>query len=275
MRRRIDVVILAWNDGDQLDDAVVSALMSERIDIEVIVVDNGSDHPVTMSDSRVRVLRNDVNRGVAPARNQGVRATSADMVCLLDSDARLASGCLRELAAAMDDTSIAVAVPVFAGQDAAASAGLAPTFWRKLLRLCNLRTDYASTRSDARGYAWDVDFGIGACQLIRRSAFDAVGGLDERYFYGPEDVDFCLRLGAAGWRIRQVRDASCEHPARRRSRGLLTRRGLAHANAVIHHLWRHRRHLWRHRRSSRAQDPASCDGVARLSRPSAGQSATP
>ena len=77
MRIRIDVVILAWNDGEQLDDAVVSALMSEGVDIEVVVVDNGSDLPVSMVDPRVRVLRNEVNRGVAPARNQGVRATDA------------------------------------------------------------------------------------------------------------------------------------------------------------------------------------------------------
>jgi len=268
VRVRIDVVILAWNDGERLDDAVVSALMSEGVDIEVVVVDNGSDLPVSMVDPRVRVLRNDVNRGVAPARNQGVRATDSVLVCLLDSDARLAPGCLRELASAMADPAVAVAVPVFAGQDASASAGLAPTLRRKLLRLCDVRTDYATLLWDTRLPSWDVDFGIGACQLIRRSAFDAVGGLDERYFYGPEDVDFCLRLRSAGWDVRQVRDACCAHPPRRHSRGLLTRRGLAHAGAVLHH-------LWRHRGSIRVRDRVTRDGAVRLSRPSVGRSTTP
>jgi GT2 family glycosyltransferase len=268
VRTRIDVVILAWNDGDRLDEAVVSALMSESIDVEVVVVDNGSDLPVSMVDPRVRVLRNDVNRGVAPARNQGVRATDAALVCLLDSDAWLAPGCLRELASAMDDPSVALTVPVFAGQDASVSAGRAPTLGRKILRLCNLRSDYATDSRDPRSPSWDVDFGIGACQLIRRSAFDVVDGLEERYFYGPEDVDFCLRLREVGGRVRQVQDAICAHPARRRSRGLLTRRGLAHAGAVVHH-------LWRHRGSARVRDRVMRNGAVRLSRPSVGRSATP
>jgi GT2 family glycosyltransferase len=238
---RVDVVILTWNDGELLDAAVASALGSEQVDVGVVIVDNGSDVAVRPSgDPRVRLLRNETNRGVAAARNQGVRATDAALVCLLDSDARLTPSCLRELARDMSEPAVAITVPVFAGQPASASAGRAPTLVRKLMRLCNLRTDYATDRRDAQSPAWDVDFGIGACQLIRRSVFDAVAGLDERYFYGPEDVDFCLRVREAGWGVRQVRDARCEHPARRRFRGLFTRRGLAHAMAVVQHLWRHR-----------------------------------
>lgn len=241
MSERVDVVILTWNDGELLDAAVASALGSDQVEVGVVIVDNGSDIAVRPSaDPRVRLLRNVTNRGVAAARNQGVQATDAAMVCLLDSDARLTPSCLHELARAMSEPAVAIVVPVFAGQPASASAGRAPTLARKLMRLCNLRTEYATDRRDARSPVWDVDFGIGACQLIRRSAFDAVGGLDERYFYGPEDVDFCLRAREAGWRVRQVRHACCEHPARRRFRGLFTRRGLAHGMAVAQHLWRHR-----------------------------------
>lgn len=239
MTPRIDVVILSWNDGVLVEHAVDSALASEGVEVRVAVVDNGSTPAVRVArDRRVRMLRNGVNRGVAPARNQGVQATDAPLVCFLDSDARLAPSCLRMLADAVADDSVAVAVPVFAGQRPEQTAGRAPTLGRKLLRLCNVRNDYAPPVNDSRDR--DVDFGIGACQLFRRAAFEAVGGLDEAYFYGPEDVDFCLRLRRAGWRIVQVRDAQCDHPPRRRFRGLLTRRGLAHAAAVCRYLWRHR-----------------------------------
>ena len=64
---------------------------------------------------------------------------------------------------------------------------------------------------------------------VPTDAFDAVGGLDERWFYGPEDVDFCLRLREGGARIVQCGDASCRHPPRRRNRKILTMRGLRHA----------------------------------------------
>lgn len=241
MTPRIDVVILSWNDGPLVNDAVESALGSVGVDVQVLVVDNGSVPAlrVASNDDRVRVIRNDENRGVAGGRNQGVHATEAGTVCFLDSDARLEPQCLAMLAVALSDPDVAVAVPVFTGQSPQDSAGRAPTLTRKLLRLFNLRSSYAGSAPDTAA-AWDVDFGIGACQVFRRSAFDAVGGLDESYLFGPEDVDFCLRVRKLGSRVVQVRDALCDHPARRGHRALFTRRGIAHAVAVSRHLWRHR-----------------------------------
>jgi hypothetical protein len=241
MKPRVDVVILAWNDGPLVETAVHSALASDGVDVRVVVVDNGSKPPLqpTSTDDRLCVQRNPENRGVAGGRNQGVAATDAAIVCFLDSDARLEPTCLRTLVSALDEPSVAIAVPVFTDQSPQQSAGRAPTLTRKLLRLVNLRSDYDG--SSPSGVAvWDVDFGIGACQVLRRAAFNAVDGLDESYLFGPEDVDFCLRVRKAGWRVVQVRDARCHHPARRAHRGVLTRRGLLHGAAVCRHLWRHR-----------------------------------
>ena len=54
---------------------------------------------------------------------------------------------------------------------------------------------------------------IGACQLFRRQTYYFVGGLDEWYFYGPEDVDFCLKIREAGMRVQQITSAGCAPPA--------------------------------------------------------------
>ena len=234
----IDVVILTWNDGDALQVAVDSALGSVGVDVEVIVVDNGSSKPAAPVGARL--IRNEENRGVAPGRNQGTRAGSGPFVCFLDSDARLREDTLTRLVAALEaDEGIVLAAPVFSDQEPRASAGRAPTLRRKALRCLNLTSSYVSD-ADPTLEQWDVDFAIGACQLFRRSAFEAVGGLDETYFYGPEDVDFCLRLREQGWRIVQVRGARCDHPPRRRFRRPLSKRGLQHGWAVVRHLWRHR-----------------------------------
>ncbi|MEX0666301.1 MAG: glycosyltransferase family 2 protein [Acidimicrobiia bacterium] len=240
MMPRIDVIVLTWNDGELLERAIDSALASQGVEVRVLVIDNGSDAPVSLDhDSRVEVVRNEHNRGVAGGRNQGILASGADLICLLDSDAQLEPTCLQSLSAAAADPGVGIAVPVFGGQAPEQTAGRAPSLGRKILRLCNLRNDYApAIRSDPS--MWDVDFGIGACQLIRRSTFDAVGGLDESYLFGPEDVDFCLRARRSGWRVVQVALARCHHPPRRRHRRLFTRRGVAHARAVCRHLWRHR-----------------------------------
>lgn len=236
----VDVVVLTWNDGPLLEVAVRSALNSADLDVRVYVVDNGSEPPaVVPRDERVELLRNDTNRGVAPGRNQGIDAGSAPLVCLLDSDAELGRWALSRLVRWIQDD-VGMAVPVFDDQRPEDSAGAAPTLLRKLERVSGLRSDYATTARVSEDSAWDVDFGIGACQVFRRDTWEAVGGLDESYFYGPEDVDFCLRLREAGWRVVQVGNAAVRHPPRRRNRRLLTRRGLLHAKAVIRHLWRHR-----------------------------------
>ena len=236
----VDVVVLTWNDGPLLEAAVTSALGSEGVDVRVFVVDNGSDPPAEVPrDARVTVLRNPANRGVAPGRNQGAAVGDSPYVLFLDSDARLLPSTLSRLLEPMEtDPGVALAAPVFRGQLPQASAGRAPSLGDKILRVLDVRDVYRPMATV--GPWWDVDFAIGACQLVRREAFEAVCGFDESYFYGPEDVDLCLRLREQGARVLQVRDAECDHPPRRRNRKLLTRRGLQHGWAVTRHLWRHR-----------------------------------
>ena len=57
----------------------------------------------------------------------------------------------------------------------------------------------------------DADWVSGAFFLVRRLAFESVGGFDERYFMYLEDVDLCWRLHRAGWRVRYEPDAEVVH----------------------------------------------------------------
>lgn len=250
----IDVVILSWNDGPTLSKAVRSALTSQDVAVRVVVVDNGSDEPPGVpDDERVRVLRSPRNLGVSVGRTVGVMETTAPVVAFLDSDAALEPATLARLAAVLTgDPSIGLVAPVFFGQAPEASGGAAPGLLRKLQRVTGLSERYAAPRAEGTEGAGsaaaeadvglrEVDFAIGACQVFRREAWDRVGGLDTTIFYGPEDVDFCLRLRLAGYRVVQVLDAWCHHPPRRRFRRVWSRRGAAHTSAVLKHVWRHRR----------------------------------
>jgi GT2 family glycosyltransferase len=241
LRHQVDVVILTWNDGPLLDQAIASALGSVGVDVKVWVIDNGSEPPATVvADPRVKLYRNPKNLGVASGRNQGVRVGQAPFVCLLDSDARLHPNTLATLASALDDDpDLGLVGPVFDDQPPEASGGTAPTLLRKLGRAVG-RTDVYASAAASAGDRREVDFVIGACQLFRRQTYYFVGGLDEWYFYGPEDVDFCLRIREAGLRIQQVTSAGCEHPPRRRNRQVFTLRGVRHAVAVARFLWQHK-----------------------------------
>ena len=195
----VDVVILTWNDGAVLDGAVASAVAQQGVCTHVTVVDNGSTSPARVGDGRVRLIRSIENLGVGRGRNRGVAACTAPFVCFLDSDARLHPGALAQLLAPLlEDETIGLSAPVYAGQPPTASAGRAPTLLRKLQRALNRTELYEATPAQGTGRYWDVDFAIGACQLFRRTAFDAIGGLDGSAPFGPEDVDFCLRLQDAG-----------------------------------------------------------------------------
>jgi GT2 family glycosyltransferase len=239
---RVDVVILTWNDGPMLDDAVASALAQHGVDTVVTVLDNGSTPPAVVTDQRVRLLRNDDNLGVGAGRNQGVRTGRAPFACFLDSDARLHPDTLARLVAPLvDDDTVGLTAPVFTGQAPEASAGRAPTVRRKIARALNRTDVYERTPGQGDSDQGEVDFAIGACQVFRRVAFDAVGGLDESAAFGPEDVDFCLRLRGARFTIVQVASARCDHPPRRAFKGLATARGVRHAWAVSRHFWRHNR----------------------------------
>lgn len=247
----LEVVTLTWNDGDRLQRSMAATLASRGIDVRLVVVDNGSDpKPELPDDQRVRLIRNATNRGVR-ARNQGVGPKGSHYVAFVDSDACVHPETLATLISCLEaNPDAALAVPVFDGQDPEESAGVAPTLGRKLARLAGLTRSYASQR-DPGASTWDVDFAISACWVFRRSVFHEVGGLDERYFYGPEDLDFCLRVRLASWRILQVAAASCDHPPRRRFRRPFSISGARHALAVTRHLWRHR-----HYKRLVAQSPA-------------------
>jgi N-acetylglucosaminyl-diphospho-decaprenol L-rhamnosyltransferase len=219
-RPEVDVVILTRDDGAALDEAVSSALGSLGIDVRVWVIDNGSQPPArVVDDPRVKLYRNQKDLGVAAGRNQGVRVGKAPFVCLLDSEARLHPNTLLTLAGALeDDPKLGLVGPVFDGQEPEATAGTAPTLLRLVARV---RTRAPSPTGDRR----EVDWLSGACQVFGREGFNYVGGFDEWYFYGPESVDFCLRIREAGLRAEQLTTAHCAfEPRPRRSRAGASRR---------------------------------------------------
>jgi GT2 family glycosyltransferase len=103
------------------------------------------------------------------------------------------------------------------------SCRLFPTVGDKIARRLPLAVIRARRRAVEMA-DWDhaaireVDYVIGACQVIRRAALSQVGFLDEHIFYGPEDVDLCLRLQKADWRIVYNPEAVVIHQERRVTR---------------------------------------------------------
>ena len=229
----VSVIILTWNSERQIRACLASLNQGlSAFSSEVIVVDNGSRDRtcaiVRETRPDAQLLCNPDNRGVAPARNQGIRLAQGEYILILDDDTVVQPGALDSLIRYMEDQpEVGLCGPKLTDADGELqlSCRWFPTLADKLAR----RLPLAAARKvtcKVEMADWDhqtiraVDYVIGACQVIRRRAIQEVGPFDERIFYGPEDVDMCLRLQQAGWQVTYNPDAVVVHKERRLTRSL-------------------------------------------------------
>jgi mycofactocin system glycosyltransferase len=184
-------------------DRLLTALRADpaTADLPVVVVDDGSAEPVTAPGARV--LRHDVARGPAAARNAGLRAVRTPFVAFLDSDCVPVAGWLQRLRPHLDDPRLAAVAPRivadgggrgwFAAYEAAVSA-------------LDMGPQPAPVRPGSA-----VSYVPSAALLVRRAALG--DGFDEA-MQVAEDVDLVWRLAAAGWRVRYdpAAEVAHEHP---------------------------------------------------------------
>jgi len=248
----LSIVILTW-DSRALLEACLAALPAATAPLvsETIVVDNGSRDGTAQwlaGCPNLTTIVNPRNRGVAPARNQGIRVARGDFIALLDVDAVATPGSLATLVTHLRVvTDVGLVGPKLVSPDGSLqySCRRFPTLLDKLLRRLPERWGRA-VADDVELRSWDhasvraVDYVIGACQVIRRAALDEVGLLEERIFYGPEDVDLCLRLQRAGWGVEYVPQAVVVHLERRVTRRLLSTLTARHLHGLGYYFWKHR-----------------------------------
>jgi GT2 family glycosyltransferase len=221
------IVILSWNTRALLESCLRSLFEQPHgVAFEAVVVDNaskdGSADLVATKFPAVKLLRNGVNEGYARGNNQGVRATAAPLVLLLNSDTEVRPGALAKLCDVLRRfPEYGAAAPRLVNPDGSVQRAcmrfptLAAGFWfdswfeRKWGRSAAVRR-YFMEEFDHLGDA-DVDQPPGAALLVRRADWDAIGGFDETLWLFYNDVEFCRRVHDRGQRIRYVASAEVLH----------------------------------------------------------------
>ena len=222
---RVAAVVVNFESGSALTECL-RTLVSEAA-AEVVVVDNGSADGSLAQGRRafpsVEVVVPGRNLGYGAAANRGVAATTAELVLVCNSDLSVHPGALGALVATLDEQpEVAVVGPLIrtpAGDrypSARRFPSLVDAAGHALLGLFvpDNRFTRNYQRSDVAvdgGTAQVVDWLSGACFLVRRSAFEAVGGFDEAYFMYAEDADLCWRLARAGWKAIYTPTAEVLH----------------------------------------------------------------
>ncbi|HEY1331356.1 MAG TPA: glycosyltransferase family 2 protein [Actinomycetota bacterium] len=212
----VSVVIVNWNSGEDLSRCVASVLESTGdARVQVVVVDNhsgdGSADRARDAFPVVRVIHNVANRGFGAAANQGIRASDADWVFLLNPDARIAGGTLGGVLKVASGHPRAGAIGVLTRTEDGAvypSARKVPSYAEAAGHA--MLAPFAPNNRWSRAYTmagWDrsterqVDWVSGSSMLLRREALDRVGVFDEDYFLYVEDLDLCTRLREDGWEV--------------------------------------------------------------------------
>ena len=253
----LSVVIISWRMKEMLQQLLLSVLQfTQGITYEIIVIDNnsrdGTSETVRKNFPHVTLIENSENRGVAPSRNQGLRIARGRYVVTLDADMVLKENSLKILVDFMDatpDAGLAGCKLVFPNDVVQPSGRRFPTPLALILRRLHF-LKVARNSKTLRNHEmadWDrrdvrtVDYVIGACQIIRRTAMEKVGLLDDKIFYGPEDIDYCLRMQKVGWKVYYVPLTSIVHFEQRvTKRKLFTRLSWLHLKGILYLFWKYR-----------------------------------
>jgi len=226
----VETIIVNYNAGETLLRCV-NAVLKSNLPTRVTIVDNASTDGSTESlrsffgnRREVEILLNEKNIGFAPAVNLAARWSVADWILILNPDCIVEPETLGRLQHALEaDEGAALAGPAVLDENGSAQRANVRRFpdpWKSLMTASGLwrlgkrlpvfhgvEVDVA----DMSGEAMASEAVSGACMLVRRSALDAVGYMDEAYAMHCEDLDLMYRIREHGWHCLYVPQARCVH----------------------------------------------------------------
>lgn len=226
MDTELAVVVVTYSPGEVLDEFLDTLAKATSRQVSVVLADNGSTDGIPQRAAaerdNVELIRTGGNLGYGRGANKGVEALPPEVRWVLVSNPDIAfqPGALDELLAATERWPRGGAFgPLLREPDGSVypSARLLPSLGRGI--------GHALVGRIWRGNPWSKAYRqedtsltertagwlSGSCFLVRREAFEAVGGFDRRYFMYFEDVDLGDRLGRAGWQNVYVPTAEVTH----------------------------------------------------------------
>lgn len=216
---RIDVsiIVVAWNIKKFVYDCFRSIYeVTKGIRFEIIYVDNASqDGSVEMVKNEfpeVKIIENDENKGFSKANNQAIEIAQGRYVLLLNSDTIVLENAIAKAVAFSDaqlDAAVVGCKVLNPDRTLQYSCFMYPSILNQFLAATYLYKIFPRSRFFGREMMtwWDfndvreVESVKGCFFLVRRTAIEQVGLMDERYFFYGEDMDWCFRFKKAGWKV--------------------------------------------------------------------------
>ena len=212
MSDALTIIIPTFNRCDLLGECLTSIGEQSGVAIKALVVDDGSTEDVTgylkKNFMGVRVIRHERNRGFAATVNVGLREVDTPYVMLLNNDMTLEPDCIERMMKAMKELDVDMIAPLVVWKDDPQTIYSAGDRIR-----VNGRPESYGFRAPRRGFVFPSEvFGVSAgAAIYKKSVFDKIGLLDERFVAYFEDADWCFRARLAGFTAGLAPEAVARH----------------------------------------------------------------
>lgn len=246
MNPLLSIVIVEFKSVPEIIECVQSIRTHVDFPYEIIVSSNSLYSDAEKADiptiEHVRWVFNHRNGGFAYAMNRGLRVAQGDYLVIMNSDCKLLDSLDGMLSFMQQHPEVGAIAPQLidkAGiiQDSARPyVSLSGFIGRQLKRIFRGET-VIMTESMDYSRIQTIDWVIGAFTMVSRAAYQATGGLSERYFMYAEDLDWCTRIHEEGYEVVYYPPTRVEYKGTRRAR-----KDLKYAGIFLHsHLkyWRH------------------------------------
>ena len=209
--KKVTAIIVNWNDKDVIVECIQSILDQNRNKIDIIISDNGSkDDSVEFIRKRfpsIKIIENGKNLGFGSAINRGLGLAKGDYLLFLNSDLKLHSKCVGELAKVLEsDSNVGGTIPKILHidqQNTINSLGV-------LINYTGIAYPNLLGQKDP-GYQEPFESACGGIFMLKREVYETVGGFDEDLFLYHEDHDLSWRIRLAGWHLKVIPQAVMYH----------------------------------------------------------------
>lgn len=201
------VIVLNWCGEEDTVACIESLQRSTYSGLTILLMDNaspdGSGDRLHARFPDLPYLQTATNLGYAGGNNRGFEhalAGNADYVVVLNNDTVVDEACIGALVQTAEDSGAAVVAPKILYYDAPNVVWFAGGDFSPMRALGVHRQEGMADTDDA-GAPDPITFATGCCFLIRADVLRQVGGFDESYFAYVEDVELCVRIARAGFRM--------------------------------------------------------------------------
>lgn len=260
--KKISFVVLTWNSSKYIKNCIDSINTIFDFSVQTIIVDNGSTDDTVEILKEYRKEMNNLNViflsenvGTTKSRNIALEAIDdgTDYICILDSDTIVNENAIKIMSEYLSKNhDVALVGPEMVNEKNERQIPYRkfPNWKIKILKafpikkISKIGEGIESYPIENISDEFECDYLISACWMMRYDTYKDLGNLDEKIFYSPEDVEYCMRARSKGYKIVHLKNAKIIHLYQRISKKkFISKVNLSHLLGINYVLKKHKKFL--------------------------------